>query len=126
MPDTSVSITTSGSSYLYISFTAHSILHIANGYSGIVQFNITLVLNDVNYLITAGVEYYRGSSETYILEFSDSIAMEYVTDTLAAGTYTIKVIWASKYDLGSGINQLIVCSPNGNYSRTLLVQEIHT
>ncbi|MHA1347961.1 MAG: hypothetical protein ACTSYH_10775 [Candidatus Heimdallarchaeaceae archaeon] len=52
------------------------------------------------------------------------MTINYVTDTISAGNYTIGVYWRCKYNVG-GSNFLIAYNPpNYMYSRTSWIQEM--
>jgi len=124
IPDMTISINTSGSSYLILRFTTMYIHTIYSGHDGASIYNINLTLNGET-IIKGYIGYNTSSILSNTIEFFSSFTLEYTTDVLPAGTYTITVTWESLISGKYTDSQLIFCSSFFNYSRYLIVQEIH-
>ncbi|MCK4379802.1 MAG: hypothetical protein KAW51_01610 [Candidatus Lokiarchaeota archaeon] len=123
VPDTEVNITIEENSRILVSFCSVVTLHIGANFDISMNFFIVLDIEGVENR-TLRIHFYDNSG-TYlaIRELTHSANMVYQTDTLTAGTYTVSVYWKSEFD-AIGDSQLILSSPTGNRTRSLLVQEI--
>jgi hypothetical protein len=53
------------------------------------------------------------------------VTLRWVSGTLAAGTHTVQVSWASLFN-PTGTNQIYFSTPNHNATRSITVQEIRS
>ncbi len=124
VPDTSLNITTRGSTRLVIRFVTQYVHFLDMGHNGISRYQINLTLNGVT-LCGGLIEYVTTSALIAWIEICSSFVLEFVTEPLSAGTYTVGVSWNSQYSVGSTNSLLEFCAaPLFNYSRSLIIQEI--
>ena len=125
VPDTQLSITTGGGSYLVVRFTTTYVIYLFQNHDGLTRFQINLTMNDE----TICLKYIETSSDGAVasasgLEDGGGLELEFVTEPLPAGTYTFKIIWRSTISTGSTDSQCIFCTPNHNSTRSFFIQEI--
>lgn len=120
---TAMVVSTQGGSFLSILLTMPCVMTLDPVMTGTFQIEIALVVGSVGNR-TNKVAFYRQSPLGSYSEYPVDVTLNYVTDNIAAGNYTIFVHWRVLYDIG-GLNYLIANNPpNYDYVRSLFVQEI--
>ncbi len=123
VPETTLNITTRGTARLLIRFVTQYVHYMNGGHNGISRYEVNLTLNGAT--IAGGmIEYVTDAALATWIEISSTFVLEYLTDPLPAGTYTVSLQWVSLYSIGSTDSILIFCTPNFNYSRSILIQTI--
>ena len=120
---TELTVTTKGGSFLTILFAMQTVLGIDPAATGALQFEIAVVVETVGNN-TIKVAHFNSAPYGTYREIPADVTINYVTETLTAGNYTVSVYWKATYDIG-GVNYMIGNNPpNYDYSRTLWIQEM--
>jgi len=120
MPDTELNITTTGNSKLRVAFDAIFLLHLDSVFSGGTRYNLTLVLSGVRNQTTR-ISYFSSPSLGSTIEETYSPHINFETEILPAGTYSISVYWKSNNVAISGSSMLFTLD---GYARSIMAQEI--
>lgn len=123
IPDTEMTITTEGDSFLSVTFSATMILHMDTSFTGACRFNISLEIEGVGSKQTRASYFHATPGPGAIVELSERVHIHLETGTLSEGTYSIVVNWISAFD-APGTNSLNSGSSNFNFTRSLSVWEI--
>lgn len=122
---TELVISTQGGSALAILFTMQAVITISSAMVGALSFEVALVVEGIGNRTLKEMVYQMVPFGSY-REIPTAVTINYVTDKLAAGNYTIGVYWKSQYT-HVDTNYLIgYTSPNFMYPRSIWVQEIIT
>ena len=123
---TTLSITTSGKSFLSLLYAMPAVFSIVDTMTGAIQIEIALTVSGAGNRTTKVAYYRQLSTPGSYSEIPADVTITYVTGELSAGTYTISVYWKSIWP-SSGANSLITNNPpNFDYARSLTVEEIRT
>ncbi len=123
VPDTELEITIGDDSKIDAVFSGIYVLGVSNSLdSDRLSFNIALIVEDVGNK-TLRIAYYEVGTYPDHREFSSSFYINYVTNSLPTGTYTVSVAWISNEDQPGTTNYLPFTTPNANYTRSLWIQE---
>ena len=121
---TTLTITTSGKSFLSILYVMPAVISITEDMSGALQFEVSLVVSSVGNK-TIKVAYFRQlATPGSYSEIPAEVVINYVTESLDEGTYTIGVYWRSVWDPTGGSSLITNNPPNFSYNRSLQVEEI--
>ncbi len=105
-------------------FSGMGLIYLDSSFSGAIAYKIALVVEGVDNR-TLMVNYYDGNPTSGYHWLTYNLYMNFMTNPLPAGTYSISMFWTSCQN-PSGDNHLILANSYNNYTRTLLVQEIKT
>jgi len=124
MPEMNIQITTSGDSYLTMRFFTQLYLILNNDFKRRVDFNVSIEFEGKG-VCESIIHYYcyEGPLGNEI-DLTIPIYLEYTTDSLSAGTYTVKIEW---YSINENFDSYVVLvASQGSLTplRTLIVQEI--
>ena len=123
---TTLSITTSGKSFLSLLYAMPAVFSIVDTMTGAIQIEIALTVSGAGNRTTKVAYYRQLATPGSYSEIPADVTITYVTGELSAGTYTISVYWKSIWP-SSGANSLITNNPpNFDYARSLTVEEIRT
>ncbi len=124
VPDTQATITIRGNSRIWVEFNTPYVLGISGAFPGPgrVRYEFVLMVEGVGNRTTY-LTYYTENAPGASFELSSTFYLNYVTEPLLAGTYTISVYWRSIYDR-TGFNYLLLNTMMYNWTRSLLLQEI--
>nr|MDO8087243.1 hypothetical protein [Candidatus Sigynarchaeum springense] len=86
------------------------------------RYNITLEV-DGAVVAEHKASWYHSIATGIAEEGSLDVSMAWVSGTLAAGTYTARVMWVSVFD-ATGTNQIYFSTTNHNATRSITIQEI--
>jgi len=129
MEDTEMNITIRENSRLAITFSAIAVMSLGPTFNGRSSYNISLVVEDIDNR-TYPVAFFDESGATGgYRQISYNLHMDFVTQPLSAGTYTIEMYWMSDFDAPGDSNSLSVAHDSFNpynYTRSLWVQELST
>lgn len=121
---TTLSIITSGKSFLSILYTMPAVFSITEDFAGAIQIEIALTVSGIGNRTTKAAYYRQLATPGSYSEIPSSITINFVTSELSAGTYVISVYWRSMWD-PPGANSLITNNPpNFNYVRSITAEEI--
>ncbi|TXT54191.1 MAG: hypothetical protein BAJALOKI2v1_800018 [Promethearchaeota archaeon] len=125
MPDMNIQITTAGNSFLWIRFNTEFFLSLSAGFTGRTNYNISISFQGKD-VSSARIHAYfedpgQVQEETRIETIP--IYLEYISDTLDAGTYEIKINWYSIWENIDSTTALTASGGSLTPVRTLIVQE---
>ncbi|NVM35265.1 MAG: hypothetical protein HWN81_06695 [Candidatus Lokiarchaeota archaeon] len=128
MKNMNISITTHGESYLAMRFFAYLYLYIKDESAGVsllgrCDFNISIYFNDKSVSVASITHHHEQSPVSYDnfeVTYTKPIYLEYITASLYAGTYNIKVMWVCIYNSFENAQ----LATNNVAPSTLIVQEI--
>ncbi|MFX1518040.1 MAG: hypothetical protein ACFFC6_17200, partial [Promethearchaeota archaeon] len=111
VPDTELEITIQSDSKIAAVFSGVYVLGVSNSLdSDRLSFNIALIVEGAGNR-TLRIAYYEMGTYPDHREFSSSFYINYMTDSLAEGTYTISVAWISNEDQPGTTNYLLFTTP---------------
>ncbi|HME53771.1 MAG TPA: hypothetical protein VKM55_16200 [Candidatus Lokiarchaeia archaeon] len=124
---TQMDVTTRGGSFLDVRFTAQGVISLDPGFTGAADWWVAVVVNSTSGQIgnrTVLPHFlYSGAPVGFNREEPAGLSIEYVTPTLAKGTYNITVQWESRTPSG-GLTYLVFDDTALRTPRVLLTQEI--
>lgn len=124
IPDTELTITTQGNSYLAITFNSFAMILLDILFTGEVEFYINLVITGVGNRSTIVYIYDPSPGIGDFRFYSQDVVILFSTETLAAGTYEVGVYWYSGNDEVGDNGLWFNVDAYLDYPRTLWVQEL--
>ncbi len=124
VPDTKTVITTKGNSFLVLGFSTPYTLQLGSSFSGVTRFNISLEVKGVgNHQGRIG--YYRATTLGSYTEMHGTFYLNFETEVLPEGNYSIGVLWISvNENISANSYVFFSYSANFNFTRTLSIWEI--
>lgn len=122
VPETFLSITTTGNSYVVMEFSAHAWVYLEPGFINYLLIDICLEL-DGHAVANATINRFESIALSSYKETSEHFHLRFVTGTLPAGTHVANVTWVSRNN-ANGNNIISFSSMGINMTRTLMLQEI--
>lgn len=123
VPNTSLNITIKSQSRIFTSFNSPYILGVGDGFTAQrIAFNVTLGVEGVGNRTMRLASFDTGTT-TSIREVASSVYIQYATNPLPAGTYTIKVKYISVTQF-TNLGYLTFNVPTANFTRSLWVMEL--
>ncbi len=121
VPNTSLSIVTSGNSYLIIRFDTEYLHNLIAGHTDDSKYEFNFTLNGQTLRVKQLALTASGP-----LTIVGSMTMEYATGVLPANTYNISVNWRSGYDGPTTASEITLrySAVSFGHNRSLIVQEI--
>ena len=120
---TEVTITTQGESFLAILFTMQAIMTISSLMVGSLAFDISLVVEGVGNR-TLKVVYTDVTNPGSIRQMPVDVTINFVTNSLIAGNYTVGVYWRSETNQGGASSLVGYNVADYMFPRSLWVQEM--
>jgi hypothetical protein len=124
MPGMNIQITTSGDSYLTMRFFTQLYLILNPDFKERVDFNVSIEFEGKGVCESMIHYYVRPGPLGNETDLTIPIYLEYTTDSLSAGTYTVKIVWYSIADNTDSYIILVASQGSLTPLRTLIVQEI--
>lgn len=120
---TEVTITTQGESFLAILFTMQAIMTISSLMVGSLEFDISLAVEGVGNR-TLKVVYTDVTNPGSIRQMPVDVTINFVTNSLIAGNYTVGVYWRSETNQGGASSLVGYNVADYMFPRSLWVQEM--
>ncbi|MCG3227513.1 MAG: hypothetical protein H7645_11395 [Candidatus Heimdallarchaeota archaeon] len=120
---TEVTITTQGESFLAILFTMQAIMTISSLMVGSLAFDISLAVEGVGNR-TLKVVYTDVTNPGSIRQMPVDVTINFVTNSLIAGNYTVGVYWRSETNQGGASSLVGYNVADYMFPRSLWVQEM--
>lgn len=123
--NTTLSITTQGSSYLLIQFNTMYMHFIDSTHDEESQYALNLTVNNQTERLGM-IGYYVEDPLGMMIRIYNSFILTAVTQPLPAGTYVIAVYWRSEVSNPTTVSSVtLYLGSSFEYNRSLLIQEIH-
>jgi len=123
VPDTNLSITTGGNSYLVAEFSGHVWIFLDVGFQNQMDFNITMAIDGTDVAWTLIDRFYM-SAISNAEQTSEAIHFSFISGILPAGTHVANITWASRFSC-AGSDSISMSTAGMNMTRSIMLQEIH-
>ncbi len=123
IPDMSLIITKGSGSRLHVTFSTSADLWMQTGYSGRLEFNISVVIANVGFRMRA-IGCLQPTAVASDFQLYESFVVDYMTESLVSGTYNITAYWISSSGTSGNVGFMDLSDPTFNYTRSLFVEEV--